>query len=80
MSAIVSNSAAPPAWKTIFVAEIDSSLSFSMVEYTNGQLDILRNGTSIAASPWSGGDLANCVRTFRTVSRLAAATNGPAQR
>jgi hypothetical protein len=24
--------------------------------------------------------LANCVRTFRTVSRLAAATNGPAQR
>ena len=30
--------------KTIFVTEIDVSLNFSLVEYVDGRLDILRNG------------------------------------
>jgi hypothetical protein len=63
------------AWKTIFVSEIDSSLSFSMVEYSDGQLDILRNGRSISANPWPGEELINCVSAFQKVSRLAAAAH-----
>jgi hypothetical protein len=63
------------AWKTIFVAEIDSSLIFSMVEYSDGQLDILRNGQSISSNPWPGTELINCVSAFQKVSRLAAAAH-----
>lgn len=73
MSPAHSVSAAPAVWKTIFLAEIDSTLTFSMVEYPDGQLDILRNGRSIAPAPWSNEELVNCVRTFQKVSRLAAA-------
>lgn len=73
MSRAPSVSAAPAVWKTIFLAEIDSSLTFTMVEYPDGQLDVLRNGRSISPSPWSSEDLVNCVRTFQKVSRLAAA-------
>lgn len=75
MSRTHSVSAAPAVWKTIFLAEIDSTLTFSMVEYPDGQLDILRNGRSIAPAPWSSEELVNCVRTFQKVSRLAAAAS-----
>ena len=73
MSRTHSATAGPAVWKTIFLAEIDSTLTFSMVEYSDGQLDILRNGRSIAPAPWSSEELVNCVRTFQKVSRLAAA-------
>lgn len=73
MSAATSATTATAAWKTIFLAEIDATLTFSMVEYADGQLDVLRNGTSISPTPWPSGELVNCVRTFQKVSRLAAA-------
>jgi hypothetical protein len=73
MNGAPSASAAPAVWKTIFLAEIDSTLAFSLVEYADGQLDVLRNGRSISPSPWSSEDLVNCVRTFQKVSRIAAA-------
>lgn len=73
MNRVPSAPATPAAWKTIFQAEIDSTLIFSMVEYPDGQLDVLRNGRSISPSPWSNQDLVNCVRTFQKVARLAAA-------
>ena len=72
MSRVTSATAPPAVWKTIFLAEIDSSLTLSMVEYPDGQLDVLRNGKSISPSPWSAEALVNCVRTFQKVSRLAA--------
>lgn len=73
MSRTHSAPAGPAVWKTIFLAEIDSTLAFAMVEYPDGQLDILRNGSSIAPAPWSSDELVNCVRTFQKISRLAAA-------
>jgi hypothetical protein len=79
MTASRANASDPPPWKTIFVAEIDPSLVFSMVEYTDGQLDILRNGTAISPSPWSGAELTNCVNAFQKVARLAAAAHGQTQ-
>lgn len=79
MTASRANACDPPPWKTIFVAEIDPSLVFSMVEYNDGQLDILRNGTSISPSPWPGAELINCVSAFQKVARLAAAAHGQAQ-
>lgn len=73
MSRAPSAPVGPTVWKTIFLTEIDSTLAFAMVEYPDGQLDILRNGSSIAPAPWSSDDLVNCVRTFQKVSRLATA-------
>lgn len=73
MSRTQSPSAGLVVWKTIFLTEIDSTLTFSMVEYSDGQLDVLRNGRSIAPAPWSSDELTNCIRTFQKVSRLAAA-------
>ena len=64
---------ATAASKTIFVAKIDPTLTFCMVEYADGQLDILRNGNSIAPEPWPSEDLDNCVSAFQKISRLAAA-------
>ena len=63
--------------KTIFVVKIDPALTFCMVEYADGQLDILRNGDSIAPQPWSSEDLDNCVSAFQKISRLAAAALQP---
>ena len=79
MTATHANLSEQQAWKTIFVAEIDSSLIFSMVEYSDGQLDILRNGQSISPNPWPGTELINCVSAFQKVSRLAAAAHTPQQ-
>ncbi|HEY2584935.1 MAG TPA: hypothetical protein VGI81_04115 [Tepidisphaeraceae bacterium] len=57
--------------KTIFVTVVDPSLTFSLVEYDDGRLDIFRNGEAISPSPWPTAELHNCVSTFRTISRIA---------
>lgn len=62
--------------KTIFRANIDSSLTISMVEYVDGRLGIHRNGAAIAMGPWNDSELCECVNTFQKVSRAAAIADG----
>lgn len=69
----ISAGADPQVAKTIFLAEIDAALNFSMVEYADGRLDILRNGSAISPSPWPPAELPACVATFQKIARLAAA-------
>lgn len=67
----LTSSPLPQVAKTIFVTVIDDALTFSLVEYVDGRLDIFRNDEPISPSPWPVTELHNCVSTFRTISRIA---------
>jgi hypothetical protein len=58
--------------KTIFLTNIDSALTLSLVEYTDGRLGILRNGAAIPKGPWHNSELAECIDLFQQLSHAAA--------
>jgi hypothetical protein len=66
--------------KTIFKADLDETLVLAMVEYDDGRLGILRNGTAIEAEPWPTSELVECVDTFQRLAHQHIASRHGRQR
>jgi hypothetical protein len=58
--------------KTIFLTHIDSALTLTLVEYSDGRLGILRNGAAISRGPWHNSELSECIDLFQQLSHAAA--------